>query len=668
MARNHGLAFAFLLSLVPAQAWAQTSLVSVSTYGNFQTAGVVVTISGDADQDAFCNVEYKRTTEASYHPGLTFRHLDLDPTHMAGSLFNLSSGTVYDVRVTLFDPDGVSGNPVSLTTVTTRADFFPEPTVQTLYVATTGNDSNPGTVGQPLRTIQRAEALAEAGTLVLIQPGVYREEVTVNVAGSASQPVVFRGNGVGVVLDGADATIAAGVAWTSEGGGVYSRALGFPTDHVVTERGRFYKYATIPALQGLGAGYPGGFHFDPATNTLRIKFFDNSAPGLHTLQVARLENGFHLTGAARYVRIENVEIRHYGANGFGKGVYLNRIDDAAVRACRIHEVESAGVWVKAGSRHVIEDNLIWDTSIFNWPWDLAKGSTAENDAVKLTDEIGRGHVIRRNTTYGTFNGIGPCGSVGPPGITTEVDVHHNNLSQHLDDALEPEGYCSNVRLFENRIKDVHMAFAVAPASPGPTYILRNVAYNYGNTRASQTDGYLASALKINSGFSDRVGPVFLFHNTFLTQAPNTDAVALLNPGIASYIVARNNVFAGTRYALYKLNTVGLDWFADDLYTTDPTRYVRWHDATLYPNLAAFQAGTGQEMPLGISAPPNLVNPAGGLYQPAAGSPLINAGALVSGLNDDFLGSAPDMGAIEVGTAPALPTGYFPLAPCRLVDT
>jgi hypothetical protein len=197
--------------LAPAHAWAQSTLVSVSTYGNFHTAGVLVTISGDPQGNAYCNLAYKRAADPTFLPALSFPKIDA--THLAGSLFGLSPGTAYDVRVTLVDPDGVSGSPTQTTSVTTRADSFAEPSVQTLYVATSGNDNNPGTAALPLRTIGRAEALAAPGTLVLIQPGVYREEVTVNVQGTALQPLVFRGNGAGVVLDGADAAIAAGVPW-----------------------------------------------------------------------------------------------------------------------------------------------------------------------------------------------------------------------------------------------------------------------------------------------------------------------------------------------------------------------------------------------------------------------------------------------------------------------
>ena len=315
-----------------------------------------------------------------------------------------------------------------------------------------------------------------------------------------------------------------------------------------------------------------------------------------------------------------------------------------MRGSSIHEVGAAGVWIKGGDRHRVEDNQIWDTSIFNWPWDFTKGSSAENNAVVLTDDVGRGHVIRRNTFHGHFNGMGPCGRVAPPGFTTETDIYDNLLYQHTDDALEPEGYCANVRIWGNTIRDVHMAFAVAPASPGPLFIVRNVAWRIGNTRTSQVDGYTASALKINSGYPEPVGPLLLYHNTLMTDAPATEAVSLLNPGESTSIRLRNNLLAGTRYVLEKVNPVvwSGDW--DDFYTTDPSRFVRWM-GTAYGTLAAYQAGLGQELN-GISAPPQLVNPAGGVFSPGPGSPLIDRGVALPGINDGYQGAAPDIGAVE----------------------
>src|SRR3954464_8295655 len=43
------------------------------------------------------------------------------------------------------------------------------------HVATTGSDSSDGSQNQPLRTINRAAELAQAGDTVVVHEGVYRE-------------------------------------------------------------------------------------------------------------------------------------------------------------------------------------------------------------------------------------------------------------------------------------------------------------------------------------------------------------------------------------------------------------------------------------------------------------------------------------------------------------
>ena len=649
MRSARSLATLALAACVAAPAWGQdaVSIVSFSGYGNFHAGGVVLQVAGDANADASAALEW-RPAGGTFRPAHPLSRIDA--SHFAGSLFWLDPGASYEARVTLGDPDGVTGPASALAAFATRPDSLAEPTLRTLYVDPTGDDGNPGTdPAFPKRTIQGAADAAQAGDLVLIEPGVYRESVDVPASGTASQPIVFRGDGPGAVLDGADAAIAAGVAWTAAGGGVYSHAPGFATGHVVTEQGRLYRYGSLAALQGLAAGAPGGFFFDGTL--LYLKLSDGSGPAAHVVNVARLENGFVIDGRS-FVRVENLEIRHYGAGDYGKGVYLRYASDCAVRSCRIHEVEAAGVWIKGGDRHRVEDNELWDTSIFGWPWDLAKGSSAEDNGVIFSDDVGRGHVVRRNTIHGSFNGMGPCGSLPPPaGVTNEIDVYENLLYEHTDDGFEPEGYCSNVRIWGNTVRDVHMAFAVAPAAPGPTYIVGNVAFRFGNTRTSQVDGYTASALKINSGYSTPIGPLFLYHNTLLSDAPGTDALALLDPGESTFIVSRDNLVAGTRYALYKVNPVAWSGDGDDFFTTDPARFVSWL-GTHYGSLAEYQAALGQELQ-GISAPPQLVDPAGGDFTPSPGSPLIDAGIPLPGIDDGYAGAAPDIGAVETGGLPAV---------------
>ncbi|HET7055053.1 MAG TPA: DUF1565 domain-containing protein, partial [Thermomicrobiales bacterium] len=72
----------------------------------------------------------------------------------------------------------------------------------TYYVATTGNDATgTGTLANPWRTIQKAADSIGPGSTVLIQPGTYAEAAEIAITATAASPVIFRGNGAGVVID-----------------------------------------------------------------------------------------------------------------------------------------------------------------------------------------------------------------------------------------------------------------------------------------------------------------------------------------------------------------------------------------------------------------------------------------------------------------------------------
>src|SRR5512144_3048129 len=45
------------------------------------------------------------------------------------------------------------------------------------HVAVSGNDTNAGTQAAPLRTIQRAAELVQAGDVITVHEGVYRERI-----------------------------------------------------------------------------------------------------------------------------------------------------------------------------------------------------------------------------------------------------------------------------------------------------------------------------------------------------------------------------------------------------------------------------------------------------------------------------------------------------------
>jgi hypothetical protein len=166
--------------------------------------------------------------------------------------------------------------------------------------------------------------------------------------------------------------------------------------------------------------------------------------------------------------------------------------------------------------------------------------------------------------------------------------------------------------------------------------VRNVGYRFGATRGREV--WLASAFKVNTLEKAETGPVFLYHNTFLADVPAVDGIALLDPASVVFVRARNNVIAGTRHALMKVNPLHWDGDANDLYTTSSLPLVHWQGMP-YSDIAAFRSATGQER-LGFSTPPQLINPSRGDFTPPAGSPLVDRGVRIAGVNDRFCGTRP----------------------------
>jgi len=66
------------------------------------------------------------------------------------------------------------------------------------------NDNNPGTRDHPWATLSRAAAAAQPGDAVIIRPGIYREHVVAKQSGQPGKPIIFRAEGPGVVVSGAD--------------------------------------------------------------------------------------------------------------------------------------------------------------------------------------------------------------------------------------------------------------------------------------------------------------------------------------------------------------------------------------------------------------------------------------------------------------------------------
>ena len=90
-------------------------------------------------------------------------------------------------------------------TLTLSADAFP-PTDGVLFVSNDGSDTNPGSLLAPFRTIQHAIDNAEAGDLISIRAGTYRERLRIeNLNGREDAPITFENyQNEDVLLTGAE--------------------------------------------------------------------------------------------------------------------------------------------------------------------------------------------------------------------------------------------------------------------------------------------------------------------------------------------------------------------------------------------------------------------------------------------------------------------------------
>jgi len=65
----------------------------------------------------------------------------------------------------------------------------------TYYVDANGNDNNPGTIGQPWQTIQKAANTLAPSDTVIVNSGNYDEAVSIKKSGSTGNPITYRAEG-----------------------------------------------------------------------------------------------------------------------------------------------------------------------------------------------------------------------------------------------------------------------------------------------------------------------------------------------------------------------------------------------------------------------------------------------------------------------------------------
>ena len=212
---------------------------------------------------------------------------------------------------------------------------------------------------------------------------------------------------------------------------------------------------------------------------------------------------------------------------------------------------------------------------------------------------------------------------------------------------------ANVRVWANRIHNaVHNGISFQPQAGAPWYIVRN-----------QIVGNVESAFKFRT--TDRF---VLLHNTIVNWGDAWPGSSLMccNEWDLLRAFARNNLWITAKPAseggaqIWGFETYTRDWRSDldyDAFDWGPSVEPFTYGGMVFPDVGSFASASGLELngiaiskddcftDFKMSAPsPNPVPPH--LLTLKSGCQAIDSGAVLPGINDDFVGTGPDRGAHE----------------------
>jgi len=592
-------------------------------------------ISGDENVNATVDVKYRKYGASEWKDYLPLlrtgrgRTVDYgygnmgDPNHemryripdgFVGSIMDLQPNQTYEVQLQAKDPDGVKGEATRLLTLKTRAEPMPfqggevrhiypldykgekqQPAYNTLMHAVNGFQ----TWCDCYQTIHPNRA--KPGTKILVHGGLYKTDYN-----------DYRDKG-GLWLHGMQTLVADGTAEKP----IVIMAAG--DGEVIFDGNGSDRYFNIAAADHL--------------------YFEN-------------------------ITVRNTRIAFYcGLQGLQANTGLT------VKNCKIEQVQYGVLAQDARSENFyIADNVFIGRNPgdrFNPESDGARGRTDAGYAVNLA---GKGHVVCHNYVANFWDGINVfTNSLADPAMNQQsraIDFYNNDIYNISDNAIEADGGYANIRILRNRcFNAMAVPLSVQPVYCGPVYWIRNVVYNA--SKGAQT-------CKMINGDN-----VVMYHNTSTSHHSHFNYW-----GEFKYTDVRNNIFMGPQVSVIespkeKIMPMMLIMHDDQRSVVDYNAVrpgldieklyaMKAGDSTVYASsMEEYTRKTGfqkhgvkvkdYEVFVNAAEPDHAPSNQGKLYDPAQidlrpkpNSKLIDAAEVIPGINENYSGKAPDLGAYEYG--------------------
>lgn len=329
------------------------------------------------------------------------------------SVIKLQENTLYEIEITVIDPDGVAAPAVQVVTARTRANHFSSPG-NTYYVDPLGSDAFSGTSTGPFRTIQRGVDAAVAGDTIAVRNGSpYTGPIIMTTSGADGSYITVRAEGDQqnrpVIQPGhaTCGTITGSACAVLVNGASYVRITGFD---IVGAR---WGVRAQTRTQNNVSTYPAWGVID---NNRILGTIWQGAPSQPIL---------------------------IGANTTNSALHHWTIQDNELEAAPSDESGHAVRFVGTTGDHVIRRNTIRFSHI---------GTTGVHGSDCVGGIPNQGHI-----------GLGP-----------DSDIIQNVCLGATDDGFEIDGSGMNVRIYDNLVAGAMVGIAVSPTSVGPAYVLNNV--------------------------------------------------------------------------------------------------------------------------------------------------------------------------------------------------